>query len=122
MFTLTGDIQGQDLTLFNYYKENEILLEPERKFKIEQVIPSINILINIRCIIQDIPLVLSDFGYQDYITIRYKISSIDKKIRIFVDKFVENNIGFFPWSNKGKIRYKNHIINLQTHLDAKDIN
>jgi len=45
-----------------------------------------------------------------------------KKIRIFGDKFVENNTGFFPWSNKGKIRYKNNILNLQTHLDIKDNN
>ena len=91
LFTLTGDIWGYDITLFNNYKENEILLEPERKFKIEQVIPPINQLINIRCIIQDTRLVLSDFGYQDYITIRYKIFSNDEKIRIFGDKFVENN-------------------------------
>ena len=122
LFTLTGDIWGYDITLFNYYKENEILLEPERKFKIEQVIPPINQLINIRCNMQDTPLVLSDFGYQDYITIKYKIFSKDEKIRIFGDKFVENNTGFFPWSNKGQIRYKNNILNLQTHLDLKEIN
>ena len=29
----------------DYYNENEILLESERKYKIEQVIPPINILI-----------------------------------------------------------------------------
>ena len=122
LFTLTGDIWGYDITLFNCYKENEILLEPERKFKIEQVIPPINQLINIRGIIQDTPLVLSDFGYQNYITIRYKIYSSNENIRIFGDRFVENNTGFFPWSNKGKIRYKNNTLNIQTHLDVKEIN
>ena len=53
--------------------------------------PPINKLINIRCIMKDTPLILSDFGYKDNITIRYKISSIDKKIRIFGDKFIKNN-------------------------------
>jgi len=122
IFTLTGDVWGYDITLFNHYKENEILLEPERKFQIEQVIPPINDLINIRCIMQDSPLVLNDFGYKDYITIRYKIYRHEKIIRIFGDKFVENNTGFFPWSNKGIIRYKNNKLNLQTHLDVSDYN
>lgn len=61
IFTLVGDVWGYDITLFNYYKEEEILLEPERKFKIEQVIPAVNEIINIRCFLIDSPLVIEKF-------------------------------------------------------------
>ena len=73
IFTIIGDVWGYDITLFNYFKENEILLEPERKFFVEQVIPPVNEVINIRIIMKDSPLVLSDFGYKDEITLLYKI-------------------------------------------------
>lgn len=59
IFTLAGKIWGYDITLFNYYKENEILIEPERKFKIDEVIPPVNDIIHIRCDIQDSPLILN---------------------------------------------------------------
>ena len=39
IFTLIGDVWGYDITLFNVYHETEIILEPERKFIIEEVIP-----------------------------------------------------------------------------------
>ena len=35
IFTLTGDVWGYDITLFNYFEEEEILLKPERKIKME---------------------------------------------------------------------------------------
>ena len=60
IFTLSGSIWGYDISLFNYYGENEILLEPERKFIVEEVLPPINGIIHIRCIFQDTPLVLSN--------------------------------------------------------------
>ena len=60
IFTLTGKIWGYDISLFNYYKEKEILIEPERKFKIDEVIPPINDIIHIRCDIQDSPIILDD--------------------------------------------------------------
>lgn len=40
---------GYDITLFNLYGEEEILLEPERKFVIEQVYPPFNDIIHVRC-------------------------------------------------------------------------
>ena len=61
IFTLVGDVWGYDISLFNYYKEEEILLEPERKFKIEQVIPPVNEIINIRCSLIETPLVVEKF-------------------------------------------------------------
>ena len=39
IFTLIGDIWGYDISLFNVFHETEIILEPERKFIIEKVIP-----------------------------------------------------------------------------------
>ena len=35
LFILGGDIWGYDIELFNYYGVKEILLEPERKFTID---------------------------------------------------------------------------------------
>ena len=58
IFTLTGDVCGYDITLFNYYDEEEILMEPERKFIIDEAIPPINDIIHIRCEIKNTPLVL----------------------------------------------------------------
>ena len=51
IFVLGGDIWGYDIELFNYYHEKEILLEPERKFKIDNVLPPLNDVINITCTI-----------------------------------------------------------------------
>ena len=59
IFTLYGDIWGYDITLFNYYNEEEILLEPERKFIINQIFPPVNEIIHVRCEIQNTPIVLN---------------------------------------------------------------
>ena len=59
-FSLYGKIWGYDITVFNKYKEEEILLEPERKFRIENVIPDSNGIINVTCEIIDSPIVLDD--------------------------------------------------------------
>ena len=60
IFTLAGKIWGYDISLFNYYNEKEILIEPERKFKIDEVMPPINDIIHIRCDIQDSPIILDE--------------------------------------------------------------
>jgi len=49
------------ITLFNVCGENEILLEPERKYRISKIYPEINKIINIECKVKDTPLVLNDF-------------------------------------------------------------
>ena len=64
IFTLGGDVWGYDITLFNYFGEEEILLEPERKIFIEQSMPEVNEIIFITANILDTPLVLSDSEYQ----------------------------------------------------------
>ena len=58
IFTLTGKVWGYDITLFNYYGENEIILEPERKFIVDEVLPPVNDIIHIKSDIQDTPLIL----------------------------------------------------------------
>ena len=60
VFTLGGDLWGYDIELFNYYHEKEILLEPERKFIVTEILPPLNGIINIRCNISKTGLVLSD--------------------------------------------------------------
>ena len=50
---------GYDITLFSYYAEKEILLEPERQFLIEEII-SLNDTIYIKLKMLDTPLVLED--------------------------------------------------------------
>ena len=91
VFTLTGDIWGYDISLFNYFMENEILLEPERKIYIEQVQPEINNIVNIRCKVVDNPCILSGVPDPFKITIRYKINEGNIKIKIFDNQFVKNN-------------------------------
>ena len=49
IFTLGGDVWGYDIKLFNYYNEEEILLEPETKFIVDNVFPPVNDIIHITC-------------------------------------------------------------------------
>ena len=61
IFSLTGNIWGYDISLFNICKEDEILLEPERKFLIEESLPEVNDIIYVRCFIRNSPIVLESF-------------------------------------------------------------
>ena len=58
IFTLTGDVWGYDIKLFNVFDEDEILLEPERKIFIKESIPPVNNIIHVRCKILETPIVL----------------------------------------------------------------
>ena len=60
IFSLIGDLWGYDITLFNICGENEILLEPERKFIIEESIPEINGIIYVRCLIKKTPIIFEN--------------------------------------------------------------
>ena len=95
IFTLTGKVWGYDISVFNICREEEVLLEPERKFLIDEVIPPINDIIHVRCEILDTPLVLDNNLTSDVITIRYLINENDKKVKIFGEQFVQNNRGYF---------------------------
>lgn len=92
IFTLYGDIRGYDLTLFNYYDEEEVLLEPETKFIIEEINPPLNNIIYIRCKVEDSPLILdedsNDEKYQN-INNKKEISLLNETI---LDKYSHNDI------------------------------
>ena len=60
IFSLEGDIWGYDIEIFNYFHEKEILLEPERKFIVKNVLPPLNEIINITCQIIKSPLIVLD--------------------------------------------------------------
>ena len=60
VFSLSGDIWGYNIELFNYFHEKEILLEPERQFIISNVLPPLNGVIYINCNILKTNLILND--------------------------------------------------------------
>lgn len=63
IFTLVGNVWGYDISLFNIYGEEEILLEPERKFEVIESRPPINEIIDVRCEMKESNLILENiFG------------------------------------------------------------
>ena len=60
IFTIGGDIWGYNIELFSFYGEKEIILEPERKYKIDIAMPEINGIINVICSILTTPIVLDN--------------------------------------------------------------
>ena len=65
VFTFTGDLIGYDISLFNVFGEKEILIEPERKFKVEETKPPINKILLTSCKILETPLVLNSIIKSD---------------------------------------------------------
>ena len=107
IFHISGNIWGYDITLFNYYLENEVLLEPERKIFIYEQQPEINNIINIRCKILDTPIVLNN-------EIK-PLEDNNKKNKLFngenqVNNYTEEEIKFSK--NKGiEFKFNNNEIN-----------
>ena len=60
IFILSGDAWGYNIEPFNFFHEKEILLEPERKYKITNILPPLNGVISINCDILGADLILSD--------------------------------------------------------------
>ena len=60
IFVIGGDIWGYDIEVFNYFHEKEILLEPERKVKIDNALPPVNGIIYINCSILKSNLILTN--------------------------------------------------------------
>ena len=86
IFTLGGDIWGYDIELFNYYNEKEILLEPERKFIVDNVLPPLNGVINITCTILKTPLILSN--YEEELNNNNEIIDNNKKNYPIIKKYI----------------------------------
>ena len=79
IFTLTGDVWGYDIKLFNVFDEDEILLEPERKFMIKESMPPVNNVIHVRCKILETPIVLEKiFELKKYNLNQNKINASNK--------------------------------------------
>ena len=78
IFVLGGYIWGYDITLFNYFNEKEILLEPERKFKIDNILPPINGIITINCNILKTPLILDDNNISEKIYNKLNINNYNE--------------------------------------------
>ena len=83
IFSLTGDIWGYDITLFNVFYEEEILIEPEREIMIEESIPPINDVIYVRCNIKKTSLVLENI---------FKQINISKNINNKMNLISNNNM------------------------------
>ena len=134
VFTLGGDIWGYDITLFNYFKEEEILLEPERKFIVDNVLPPLNEIININCRILKTPLVLDNNNIESNIIynnieeeneekinindfkIKKSIVRIEMEIKINEEYKYISGIGFIcniPSKNMKAFITYNHIIDLE---------
>lgn len=60
LFRLTGkdEMWGYDIGVFNKFEKDEIILEPETKFFIEEALPVLNGIIEITCKIIKTPLIL----------------------------------------------------------------
>ena len=87
IFSLSGDVWGYDIEPFNYFHEKEILLKPERKFIISNVLPPINDITNITCNILDTNLILSDNILESNLNSNYTKEDENKNMEDYVIKF-----------------------------------
>ena len=87
IFSLSGDVWGYDIEPFNYFHEKEILLEPERKFIISNVLPPINDIINITCNILETNLILSDNKLESNLNSNYTKENENSKMAEYLIKF-----------------------------------
>ena len=110
IFSLSGDVWGYDITLFNYYNEEEILLEPEVKYLITGIGKDNNDIIMINCKFENVGLV----DFQDVIQIYYENENRSNCFTIFGEQFVKNN----KYNNNLKIIYENNEFELQSTFEG----
>ena len=127
LFTLEGDLWGYDITLFNWFGEKEILLEPERKFIVHNVLPALNEIIIVTCTILKSPIILDNNEIKNLIkNEEYKnnddkidyinyIKNNQKYIDIELFKKSENNIILFGNVNSGKSTIMEKLSNSKIH-------
>ena len=121
IFTLTGDIWGYDITLFNFFDENEILLEPERTFIVDSVI-SVNDIVNVTCKIINTPLVLNFIGgiTTEYTSInKYNNSYIPNNGYTLNNTYIPNNLNIA--NNVIKREDKKYLLNSHPFIAKIDI-
>ena len=117
VFTLGGDVWGYNIEIFNYYHEKEILLEPERKFIVTNVLPPLNGITNINCNILKTGLILTDEKLESS-SISYNIKEYENidntNIKEYIIKFeMETKI-------KEEIKY-NQGIGILCNIPSKSI-
>ena len=83
IFTLSGKVWGYDISLFNVCNEVEVLLEPERKLTVGEIM-DLNRIIHITCNILDTAIVLKN---ENEIIMKIKIEKDDIKKDIY---FLDN--------------------------------
>ena len=98
VFTLTGKIWGYDITLFNVFNEEEILLEPERKLMIKESIPPINNVIYVRSKVLDTPPILENI---------FKQNKVNNKPNLNLNIEENLNIGLINEKNKNNEKNEN---------------
>ena len=123
LFTLIGDIWGYDISLFNVYHETEIILEPERKYIIEEVIPPKDNdgITYVKCKIENSKVVLVEINY-----INNNINNIN------INNNINNNTTNIVFNlnlknnNKNQIKKDNYQIpnnfNYSPYQNSKNIN
>ena len=109
IFSLEGDIWGYDIELFNYFGEKEILLEPERIFLIDNVLPPVNDIIYVTCKILKTPLVLSNNEIVQSIITNNKINNIG----------YDNNINY-PKNFLNYSDINKYIIKIETEIKINE--
>ena len=95
LFFLEGEIWGYDISLFNYYGEEEILLEPERKYIIDKVIPNLNEITQIHCKLLKTNLVLDNNNIYNNIYNKKEEEKIENNIinnNIIINNEIKKNI------------------------------
>ena len=105
IFSLEGDVWGYDIEVFNYFGEKEILLEPERKFIVKNVLPPINEIIYITCSIIESPLILLDNeinGHNNIFNNKIKNENINKNKNGIPKKEIQNKSQNNEIQQKGK--------------------
>ena len=118
VFSLFGDIWGYDISLFNEFKNEHIILEPEMKGLILDAIPpnkkSKNDIVHIRCQIEKPKMILKNIIREKLFRLTYLRPNDDKsnKIRIFGKEFVENNKNICKISYEGEIHKLNEFIDI----------
>lgn len=82
IFKISGNVWGYEISLFNIYGENEILLEPERKLKITEKVSELNDIVFVECEMLDTPIVLDKvkilISYDYYEKIPFEVSRLSK--------------------------------------------
>ena len=117
IFDIYGDFWGYDISPFNKLVDEEIILEPEKKFIVRNAIPpNKNEIIHIRCKIENSYNILENIIKPDGFRIIYKF---DKRKCTTINLF---GYGFHQrYQNICKIIYKNNEYNLSREIDVPNI-